>query len=519
MWRALAVFVAFLAVAWLELEFYPGHSYLASASQLYLPILQHLHTPNYLTRDLVATHPNVAYTIYDEVTLFLHAAGKLDFQKALLVQQILCRLAALLGLFLLARAAGLKPFFALTAAALVNLGTFLPGPALWLIDPEPVPRAFATGLTLLALGCLAQEKPLLSALFAGLALLYDPTMAAPFWLLILVAFVFDRRMRKVLKPMLPVFLVFILLLANLAQLQPGTPDSQPILNRFSRQIAAIEKFRTPELWLSLWPSRALYLYLALFVVAIWAVTRIWPTLNRPLRWLLLFFPFVALVALPFYQLLLERFRYSILLRMQPLAWLDYLVMLTWLLCAIAALLALQQSAKLETFAWSAVCLSILSLSLGRSPVRKMDKSVEQLAAWAENNTWGSSMFLFPDVERRNYPGVFRAESRRSLWVDWESGRQINYDVDLANEWLSRWNSTMQGPNSGTHLQQMLSLPIDYYVFRRNSQVASISEGIARPVKPVFIASEFAVYDASTLRIVPGKLTMIVSDLRMRNYVN
>ncbi len=229
MWRAAAVFLGFLAVAWFEFDVFPGHTYLASGSQLYLPAIEHLIAPGYLSRDLVATHPHLASTIYDEATLFLHATAKLDLRNALVAQQFVSRIGALLGVFLLGRAVGLKPLPALLITALVNVGTFLPGPAVELIDPEPVPASFATGLTLLAIGWLVFEKPLLAGLSGGVALLYDPMMAAPFWLMAVAAFAFDKQMRRLVKPLLAILVVFGLLLANLAQLQPGTPDGQLFL--------------------------------------------------------------------------------------------------------------------------------------------------------------------------------------------------------------------------------------------------------------------------------------------------
>ena len=509
MWRAAAAVFAFFALAWFEFEFLPGHSYLAGTSQLYLPVLEHLVTPGYLSRDMVATHPNLAYTIYDELTLFLHATGRLDFKQALVAQQVFGRLAGLLGVYLLARAAGAKCFYALIVTAVVSSGTFLPGPHVWLVDPEPVPRSIATGWLFLAIGCLAREKPLLAGLFGGLGLLYDPAFAAPFWLVIILIFLLDRPARKLLRPLWPVLLVFVLLLANLAQLQPGAPDTQPFLSRFSQQIAGIEKFRTPEVWISLWPAKFIHLYLAVFVVGIWAVTRIWPALNRQTKWIFTVLPFLGILSLPFSSLAVEHYRWAAALRAQPMQTLIYTVTLAWLACGIAAVRALMHHGKGEALAWSLLCLSMLAPGISQRPATKPDPAIAELASWAEDRTWGSSVFLFPDAGRELYPGAFRAESRRALWVDWQSGKQMNYVVALAPEWSARWQGTMEGPLSGGHLQEMLSLPIDYFVFKRNHVVESESEGLIRPVKPVFLDERFAVYEASTLRIVPGTL-MIVS---------
>ncbi len=512
MWRAAAAVLAFFAIAWFEFEFIPGHTYLAGASQLYLPILEHLVTPGYLSRDMVATHPHLAYTIYDELTLFLHATGRLDFKQALVAQQVLCRLAGLLGMYLLARAAGAKCFYALIVAGAVNLGTFLPGPHVWLVDPEPVPRSFAIGWLFLAMGCVAREKPLLAGLFGGLGLLYDPAIVAPFWLIATLMFVFDRPARRLLRPLWPVLLVFLLLLGNLAQLQPGTPDAQPLFSRFSQQIAAIEKFRTPEVWISLWSAKYIYFYQAIFVIGIWATTRIWPALNRQTKWLFTVLPFLGILSLPLSGLLVEHYRWAAALRTQPMQILIYTAALAWLACGIAAVRALMQRAKGEALAWSVLCLFMLAPGISRWPAKKADPAIAELASWAEERTWGSSVFLFPDAGHELYPGAFRAESRRALWVDWESGKQMNYVAALAPEWWARWQGTMEGPLSGGHLQGMLSLPIDYFVFKRNHVLESETEGLIRPVKPVFLDDRFAVYEASTLRIVPGTLVIVSTGL-------
>jgi hypothetical protein len=507
MWRALGVFLGFLAIAWVEFEVFPGHTYLASSSQLYVPMLRHLDTPGYLSRDLVATHPNLTYTVYDEVTLFLHGALQMDFHAALVAQQAACRVAALLGVFLLARAAGLKPWLALVTAALINVGTFLPGPEVWLIDREPVPRAFAFGLVLLGMGNLAREKPLLTALFGGLALLYDPAISSPFWITVLLAFLVDKQMRRLVKPMLPILLVFILMLANLAQLQQGTPDSQAFFSRFSGDVDRLEKLRTPEIWLGLWPRGAIYLYLAVFVISVWATTRIWPLLNRQLRWICVVIPAMSLAALPSSDLLLQHYRWSAILRLQPAQALVYLFILAWLVCAVAAARAIKQRALQEALIWSALCASALALNIGKLQKQRTEPALQELAAWAENNTWGSSMFLFPDAGHERYPGAFRAESRRSVWVDWESGRLMNYYTAITGEWWTRWTQTVQTPLSGKHLEQMLSLPIDYYVFKRNKIIGASTVSGTLSASPIFSNSEFAVYEASALRMLPGHLTL------------
>src|SRR5438270_3013647 len=270
---ALLIALGVAAITAFQFEVFPGHTYLQGATQLYVPMLERLDTPGYLSRDLVATHPSLTYTIYDEATLFVHNTAGADISQALIWQQILFRIAETVGVMLLLRSAGMSNWLALVLTLFVNIGASLAGPAAMLVDPEPVPAVFAVGLTIMGMGFLAQEKPLLAGFSAGAALVYDPVLAAAFWITVLVAFFCDRKMRKLLRPSLTILAVFALLLANLAQLQPGISDSTPIFSRLPAQSALIQQFRTPEVWVSLWPRNYMYGYLASYCIWVGAVTR------------------------------------------------------------------------------------------------------------------------------------------------------------------------------------------------------------------------------------------------------
>lgn len=160
--RALLLWLGIAAVTWLQFEYFPGHTYLQSDTQIYVPILERLDAPGYLSRDLVATRPVVTYTVYDEVTLFLREAGGLDFKTALMAQQVVCRAAFFLGVFLLVKATGLGDLASFAVAMLLSLGAILPGPKALLVEHEPVPGGLSLGLVFLSMGLLARGRPLLS---------------------------------------------------------------------------------------------------------------------------------------------------------------------------------------------------------------------------------------------------------------------------------------------------------------------------------------------------------------------
>ena len=149
--RGFLVSLALVFFTWLGFRWFPGHTYLQSDTQIYLPMLERLDQPGYLARDFVATRPHISFTIYDEVTLALRKAAHLDFEHALVLQQLVFRFAAMLGVYLLATALGSPPVYAVLISAFLNLGASLLGPAVLIVEYEPIPRGYAFGLILLAL--------------------------------------------------------------------------------------------------------------------------------------------------------------------------------------------------------------------------------------------------------------------------------------------------------------------------------------------------------------------------------
>jgi hypothetical protein len=542
--------LAILGAAWLEFRVFPGHTYLEADSQLYLPMLERVDSPGLLARDLVATNPNLLLTAYDEVTVLLHKEGRLTFRRALLGQQFVFRIAALVGVFLLARATGLSQLFAFLIAVIVNLGATLTGPAAFMTDREPLPAAFAFSLALLAMGCLAREKPLLAGLAGGVAFLYDPVLALPFWCILLVGLCVDRELRRLARPMLPILVVFVLLLANLAQLQPEA-SGEPILARVSPQLTAFQRAYTPYLYVSSWPPGEMYQLLALYVFALWAAARTWPLLPRRFRWLVLGASFCGLLSAPISYLLLDQNHFAWAARLRLPRTLLFTVAAAALLFGLAGMRAILRRHSWEALGWFALLFALpvssglfdflrvtneqrlsqfamacalaalltglllglasrsgtarfltlaapvlASLALARLPGLRpppipFQASVAELAAWADGGTWGSSVFLFADAGRAAYPGAFRALSRHALWADWKSGEGVAYSEMVALRWEERWQQAMRNGFSAATLEGILPLPIDYYVLRRQNQLMG--------ARYAFLNRDFVVYDAQDLR--------------------
>jgi hypothetical protein len=551
MLRSALLCLGILVFTWLGFQVFPGHTYLQSDTQIYLPILERLEEPGYLSRDLVATRPHVAYTIYDEVALALRRTFNLDFEKILVGQQILFRILGFVGIYLFAIAAGVSTLEAFLVSALLYLGGALLGPAVLVVEYEPVPRAYALNLIFLSLGLFAHRLPLVAGLAAALAFLYHPPTAAPFWAIMVLSYCFDREARPLARSTFITLIIAVLLLGNLAQLQPGVVEPQRIFGRLSSSLAAIQHFRTKYVWVSLWAGHDIWSYLALYTCCVWATTRIWDSLNRASRWFLTLLPAIGILSVPVSFILLEKLMLAIIPGLQPARLLVFTVVSASLTCAIAGIQSAREHRRWQAFLWflpvlaipikacvldmfllttrPAVQLFALWLALAASlawllsatsmrrqspipaaalavPVLAMfllplagvsnyphiqKRPVAEVARWAEANTWGSSVFLFPDAGHALEPGIFRALCRRALWVDWKSGGQVNYFESLGQEWWSRWQQTMQGSFSPERLQGMLDLPIDYYVLQRSNRLAS--------PKPVFENQFYVVYDARDLK--------------------
>jgi hypothetical protein len=547
--RAFLVCLAIAFFTWFSFRYFPGHTYLQSDTQIYLPMLERLDSPGFLARDLVATRPHVSFTIYDEVSLTLHRVAHLDFEAALVAQQLLFRAAALFGIYLIATSVGVTPVYALLVAAFLNLGAALLGPAVLLVEYEPIPRGYSFGLILLALGLIAHGWHLSAALLGGLAMLYHPPTAAPFWGIILLGFVSDRQVRREWRPVLLVIFITGLLLANLAQLQPDIVESQNLFGRLSGRMIEIQHYRTRYSWVSLWADRDIWHYSGLAVCGLWATSRIWPELTREMKWFFVGLPLAGILSVPLSYLLLERWHFAITSQFQPARTLLYTVALSSIACALAAMKAARRRRFFETFAcllpvlampitvrffdliavrdvasieklagwislsaavaalccfvrgkWTQVSVLAMPLVAGLVIPRTLHvenypevdkKPVTALARWARDTTWGSSMFMFPGAGHDPYPGIFRALSERALYVDWKSGGQVNYFESFADEWYARFRQTMTGVFTAERLQDMLSLPIDYYAFRRPQKVIGI--------KPVYENEWYFVYDTQDLR--------------------
>ncbi len=510
-----------VALTLISFYWFPGHTYLQSDTQIYVPLMERLWDHTLFPRDLLVSRPHLAYTVYDEVAFLIRRIAHIPFHYGLEAQQMVFRALGLWGVFLIGLALGLERRFAFAVAALFGLGATITGPAVLTFEYEPVPRGFAIMLVFCAIGLALRNRLEFAAIVAGVAFLYHAPATVPFW--IVFALVWWRSERRTVQAWMPLAAALALILI-LSRLQPGVAESQVFFARLDPQAEAIQRIRAPYNWTSLWPVAAFWHYGVLSAITLLAVWRLRPA--RAARIFFLGLTAIGLASMPFAYLTLDVYGWALMPQLQPARAVLFITAMAVIACAAAAMRAGARRKWAESAAWLLVPIviplhkSVLPLVTFNlvEPLRALEAvvlfgSVAAIAAallwtcirprlapsllaavlcayvaipvgggvlnyarlwtpdlvaldgWARSSTPQAALFHFPDAGRALYPGIFRAEALRSVYVDWKTGGQVNYFKSLGEEWWSRWQQTMVRP---ADLAALKSRGIDYVVVKNSS---------------------------------------------------
>lgn len=274
-------------------------------------------------------------------------------------------------------------------------------------------------------------------------------------------------------------------------------------------------------------------------------TLAWPVLD--LEFFLLGLPLAGILSMPLSYLLLDQMKWALAAQLQPARNLLFVVALAGILGCAAAAAGARRGRWWEAFLWLLVVYAIpahtrllqlggvdLSQPLSRRRVllvaglsgltaaamwmaarRRVlggvlsglamlapfaaipgygkvrnypdlhSPELRELASWARMNTAREAVFLFPDAGRELFPGIFRAQALRPVYVDWKSGGQVNFLKGFAAVWWDRWQHTMAPGFRAAKLPEYAGRGVDYIVLRRPRAVPGRT--------PVFQNRRFAVY--------------------------
>jgi hypothetical protein len=526
------VLASLVMVTALSLFQFPGRTILQSDTQIYLPILEHYWDPSVLTKDLVATDPHVAFTIYDETLLTLRKLTGAGFETLLFAQQIVYRWVGIVGLFLIGRAFGFSRRMAFLFTALLSLGATITGPAVLTVEYEPVPRGFALPFLLLTIGLLSYRAGVTAAIAAGVAFLFHPPTA----LAACVVFgLWSLWKRQWIPAGTLVFSAIVML--YLAYLQRDVREHQSFFGIIPPWLESLQRMRATYNWVSLWFGNYWIHYtvvLAAWILAYWRLNDRIPRDTRPL---LLGLPIIGVLSIPFSWLFLEKMKWILIPQWQPGRYLLFLTLFALMLAAIAGLKAAEARRYWEAFAFLllvfliplapivtaatlrkagiAIALSALALAAVRletrawgmapvvaaavipffaipilGPVQNYAKlhrpELDALANWARYATPVDSVFQFADFGQGLEPGVFRARGVRALYADWKSGGQVNFLPEMGAAWWQRWQRVRDPQPISVYRE----LGIDFVVFHKNHPQPDL--------KPVYENDEYLVYQVKRL---------------------
>ncbi len=504
---SVAVFV--LVVTALSYFVFPGHTYLQQDTQIYLPMLEKLEDPSLFARELLTSRPHLAWTLYDETAMLLRRTTGLSFATILIGEQLLFRALGVWGVLLIGTSLGFTRRLSMFLAALFSLGATIVGPAVLTVEYEPVPRGFAVPLVLLAIGLSLHRRWMAASVAASVALVYHAPTSAPFWVLFAILLWRAREWKPVLIPAAAMALLVVC-----SRLQPGLVERQPFFSTISPALIQLQRLRAPYNWVSLWPAAVIVHYVllaAICTLAMWRIrARLWVN-----HWILfLGLIGIGLVSMPFSYVTLEHFRWSLIPQFQPARAVLFITVLGVILCGAAGAHAAYERRFQESFAWLLIPFiipvhqlltppytignTLLIVLLAASAAGAMivhvttprrgaaalamaglmaffgiplmggvhnypalwNAETGQLAQWARQQSPKDSVFLFPYSGKDHRVGLFRAEARRAVYVDWKGGGQVNYFEDLAREWWDRWESTVAhtAPDA-----ELASRGVDYVV--------------------------------------------------------
>ncbi|HXB70816.1 MAG TPA: DUF6798 domain-containing protein [Candidatus Acidoferrales bacterium] len=532
--RPFATAAASVALALLTFFQFPGHTWLQQDTQIYVPILEHLRDPAVLRNDILVQHPHVAFTLYDEIAIASRSLTGLGFAEVLAIQQVITRALGIWGLIMMAEAMGLGLSAALLVAAICSLGAAITGPQVLTTEYEPTPRAFAVPLLVCAVGLVARDRLLGAGIVGALAFLYHPPTVLPFWGLLAILLVL-RRKPAGLAP-LPVAVAVLLITARAAGQAMGEQSFFAQLTPLQEQL---QRMRAGYAWISTWPHAVTVHHVILFVILVAAWVRVRTKCPPALTFFALGLPALGLLSMPASWLLLEQWKWTLVPQIQPMRTLLFTALMMQFLTAVAGVYAVAGRRNREAAVWCALAFLLplhpvltappewprfavalaLALALAaltvlaqwRAPLaapavavaaffaiplagvvnypRLHTPELAQLSAWARSATPADAVFLFPDAAHGVYPGIFRSEALRAVYVDWKGGGQVNYLKELGEQWWSRWQQTVGGPGGAAGFQaadmpKYETLGIQYVVVQARNRVAGA---------PVFENASYCAY--------------------------
>jgi len=331
-----------------------------------------------------------------------------------------------------------------------------------------------------------------------------------------------------------------------ARLQPGAVEQQAFLWRVSPALEQVQRFRAAYNWIGSWGWPLVAQYVLLWIIAMAACWRVGPKRGALF---LIGLPLLGVLSIPFSWVTLDWLKWGFIPQFQPARAALFITLFAIILAAAAGIRAAQDARYAEATAWFlvpylpslqpqifemfraapdgllwrrwvvAIVLAVVSVAAVRLSLRPAwhlailafavvpfvaipvfggvanypnlrTPDLQQLVEWAAKNTPQNAMFVFPDAGRKLYPGIFRVEAERALYVDWKSGGQANYYEWIGDQWRRRWDQVASYDPGA--LRGLCNSGVNYIVLQRAHRLPGIA--------PLYENGGFAVYGCAEPRL-------------------
>lgn len=508
------------------LLYYPGTQYLTSDTQIYTPLVEHSRDSQVLANDPLVLYPHLGLSLYDESVNAIRWLTGCSVYPALYVHQVLFRFLQVLAGYLIAMGLGAGRWESLWIAAALQTAGFVSGPSVMVVEYDAVPRGYTLTMGLLAIACVMHGRIWLGSVVAGISLFFQAGMAYPFLACFGMYLLFGRREEALvrrLRYLLPILgSLGIVFAAAAIQNESGSAS----LALVPDWLVELHRIRASYNYPSTWHPAVLWVPVGIGGVFLLAAWRFQQHLPSRMMWFVWGTPLVGILSIPFAWFTMEYLRLFLMAQLQPARAVAFMYGLAIPVLLSIAVVAARKQVWLESYAWMVAGLSIpfstqlvfftgangwpaarfrylwvpslallallvlwlwqrsravaavLLVLLAVAPfvihrevlntnafaTDARNPLVQALAEWASTNTAQDAVFAFPGFGRSSQPGVFRSKALRAVYTDWKSGGQVNFSMEFAKIWWTRWNAVMVETEFTLAQAPLLhSLGIDYLV--------------------------------------------------------
>ena len=252
------IFLVMFLITIFSLVVYPGYSIFVASQEISVPALYMMKNSSLFPHDIITSFNFSRYSLFNQFVIRIMNLTGLDIFYVFFILSLIFRFICIFAVYYISRYFTESEFLSLAIAFLTTMGLAVYGTTTSTFDYFMMPRTIGLPLAWLSLFLLIIGKPYFSAIALGAGLLIHPLTVLPFiFIFYLDVFLFFKNhgwIKKIILGLIPLgFLA--LLVSNIPAGHLG------IFSRIDQVWEGIIRWYIPEMFISSWPDRGVYLQL------------------------------------------------------------------------------------------------------------------------------------------------------------------------------------------------------------------------------------------------------------------